>query len=74
MMGHCLYEHFEDEQIGRYTIDHGVVAAVRHYKHLFPECKVKESSLRLWRDKYQQEFIIYSPSLYYELLISEIYK
>ena len=43
------YKHFKDEeraQIRRYTADHGVAAAVRHYKQLFLK-RVKESSMRM---------------------------
>ena len=53
-----LYEHFDDEeraQIGRYTADHGVAAAVRHYQKLFPTRKVKESSVHTWRNNYLRD-------------------
>ena len=52
------YEHFNDEeraQIGRYAADHRVAAVVRHYQKLFPTCKVKESSVRTWRNNYLQD-------------------
>jgi len=42
------YEHFDDKekaQIGKYSTDHGVAAAVRHFQRPFPTCKVKESSV-----------------------------
>ena len=55
------YEHFDDEeraQIGRYTADHGVAAAVRHYQKLFPTRKVKESSVRTWRNNYLRDLQI----------------
>lgn len=55
------YEHFDDEeraQIGRYAADHGVAAAVRHYQKLFPTRKVKESSVRTWRNNYLRDLQI----------------
>ena len=50
-----LYEHFDVEeraQICRYAADHGVVAVVRQYLKLFPTRKVKESSVRTWRNNF----------------------
>ena len=47
------YEHFDDEeraQIGRHAAVHRVAAAVRHYQKLFSTRKVKESSVRTWRN------------------------
>ena len=35
------YEHFNDKertQIAKYTADHGVAAAVRHFKRIFFQC------------------------------------
>ena len=55
------YEHFDDEervQIGRYAAVHGVAAAVRHYQKLFPTRKVKESSVRMWRNNYLRDLQI----------------
>jgi len=55
------YEHFDDEeraQIGKYAADHGVAAAVRHFQRLFPTRKVKESSVRTWRNKYLEDLQI----------------
>ena len=53
-----LCKHFNDKeraQIGRYAADHRVAAAVRHYQKLFPTRKVKESSVRTWRNNYLQD-------------------
>ena len=55
------YEHFDDEeraQIGRYAAVHRVAAAVRQYQKLFPTRKVKESSVRTWRNNYLRDLEI----------------
>ena len=56
------YEHFNDEETEganrSFAADHGVAAAVRHFQRLFPTRKVKESSVRTWRDKYLEDLQI----------------
>ena len=51
---YAKYTHAQQAKVGEYALMHGNLAAVRHFtKELGAE--IRESSVRIWKAKYQAE-------------------
>ena len=52
------YNHFTPEEkarIGKRAAEHSVTATIRYFSKVFPDCLLKESTVRTWKKKFLQE-------------------
>ena len=54
------YEKFSADEkatIGKRAAEHGVLATIRHFSKIYPDCPLKESTDRGWKNQYNREVV-----------------